>query len=334
MRLRAVAAISLSGRHAAVGRQAAAGLEAWAGAAGARLRVEDDRSDPAETARLYGQLASGADIVFGPYGSGAARAAARALAGSPAPVWNHGGAALERPVGARFIDVLGPAEQYWRGLPHALRHDGVDLRGVAIVCADSGFGRATAEGARRALQEAGTEPLAVIALGERSPEAASEAALRTGPSCVVGCCSIDDELALGRRLAGAGPAVGLVVCGVGLAAQRLGAAIAGWLGPSQWWPGGSPPPVDLGPGADYPAAQALAAGLVAQQALELAGSSAPEAVWQAALGLRTSTFLGPFAVDGDGRQTAHAPALVRWVRRRGRLLREVAWLPDGAPMRA
>ena len=327
--LRAVAAISLTGRHAAAGRQAAAGLAAWADAAGARLGVEDDRSDPAETARLYGRLVDGADIVFGPYGSGAARAAAEVLAGSPTPVWNHGGAALDREVAARFVDVLGPAERYWTGLPEALRHDGVDLSRVAIVHGDGGFGLATADGARRALRAAGAEPLAVMGLEGRRPEAVCEDALATAPSCVVGCCSIDDDLALGRRLAGAGPAVALVVCGVGLAARRLGAAVVGWLGPTQWWPGGPPPPVDLGPGADYPAAQALAAGLVAHQALEAAGSSAPDAVWQAAIGLRTTTFLGPFAVDERGRQTAHAPALVRWVRRAGRLHREAAWLPGG-----
>ena len=77
---------------------------------------------------------------------------------------------------------------------------------------------------------------------------------------------------------------------------------------------GPAPPAPLPPGADYPAAQALAAGVIAQRALALAGGSGPDALWDAARALRTATFLGPFAVDAEGRQTAHSPAIVRWDR--------------------
>ena len=91
--------------------------------------------------------------------------------------------------------------------------------------------------------------------------------------------------------------------------------------------GGPEPPVALATDAEYPAAQALAAGLVAQEALALAGSAAPDALWDAARSLETATFLGPFRVDGDGRQLAHAPVLVRWEERAGRLERRVAWRP-------
>ena len=57
--MRAAAALALSGRYAAFGRQAAAGLRAWAEGCGAGLRIQDDRSDPAESARLLPGLARG-----------------------------------------------------------------------------------------------------------------------------------------------------------------------------------------------------------------------------------------------------------------------------------
>ncbi len=147
----------------------------------------------------------------------------------------------------------------------------------------------------------------------------------------MGCGRIEDDLGLGRALAGAGVRVALVVCGIRRAADELGPAVRGWLGPAQWVParegGGPEPPVALAPDAEYPAAQALAAGLVAREALALAGSAAPDALWDAARSLETATFLGPFRVDGDGRQLAHAPVLVRWEEREGRLERRVAWRP-------
>lgn len=326
MTLRAVAALALSGRYAPMGRQAAAGLRAWAAAAGAALRVEDDRSEPARAAELTAALAAGADLVFGPYGSGPARAVARAMAGRPEVVWNHGGAEVPR-TGARVVDVLGPAGSYWRGLPRALRALGEDPARVAVVRCPGDFGAAVAAGAERALAEAGAGGRPALALDPADPGACARAALAAGARTVVGGGRADDDLALARALAATPLRAGLVVCGVGLAAEELGDAVAGWFGPAQWAPGGPPPPVPLPAGAEYPAAQALAAGLLAERAIALAGSAAPDALWDAARALRRSTFLGPFAVDAEGRQTAHAPLIVVWRGAGAGLRREVLWRP-------
>jgi ABC-type branched-subunit amino acid transport system substrate-binding protein len=275
---------------------------------------------------VTGELAGRVDLLFGPYGSGAARAAADALAGRPEVMWNHGGAAV--PAGAaRVVSVLGPAERYWAGLADVLRDLGVDLSRVAILRAESGFGRAVADGAVASLEAAGARPMTVSRFDARDAADAAEAALAAGAEAVVGCGRIEDDLALGRALSGAPVAVGLVVCGVELAAEALGEAVVGWFGPAQWWPGGPAPPVALPAGADYPAAQALAAGLIAQEAQRAAGSAEPDALWDAARALRTRTFLGPFAVDRDGRQTAHAPVIVRWALEGGAPRRELAWAP-------
>jgi ABC-type branched-subunit amino acid transport system substrate-binding protein len=325
--VRAAAALALSGRYALFGRQAAAGLRAWAGSCGAALRIEDDRSDPAQSGRLLDGLAHGADLLFGPYGSGPAREAARVMAGRPEVIWNHGGAAVpDRD--ARMIDVLGPAESYWRGLPEALAAE--DLGRVVVARAPGGFGAAVAEGAVRALAGAGVPVPEVIDLRPSDPAACVWAARAAGAAWVVGGGRAEDDLALGRALAGTGLRAGLVVCGVALAGRELGDAVVGWLGPAQWAPEAAPPPVRLPQGSDYPAAQALAAGLLAAQALELAGSARPDALWDAARAMRASTFLGPFAVDEQGRQVAHAPLIVRWEGRGGGLRREVVWRPGPA----
>ncbi len=317
MTLRAVAALALTGRYAVMGRQAAAGLRAWAGSRGAALRIEDDRSEPAESARLLGSLAGGADVVFGPYGSGPARAVADAMAGRAEVVWNHGGAAVPR-TGARLVDVLGPAESYWRGLPAALAALGEDPSRVAVARCPGEFGAAVA---------AGVEGAPVLDVDPADPGACVRAAQDAGARWLVGGGRAEDDLALARALRGTALRAGLVVCGVALAGDELGDAVAGWIGPAQWAPGGPPPPVPLPAGSDYPAAQALAAGLLAERAAQLAGTFAPDALWDAARALRTRTFLGPFAVDDEGRQTAHAPLIVVWRGRGAALRREVLWRP-------
>jgi ABC-type branched-subunit amino acid transport system substrate-binding protein len=102
----------------------------------------------------------------------------------------------------------------------------------------------------------------------------------------------------------------------------------GWLGPCAWLARDDPPPVPLAADADYPAAQALAAGLLAERVLTSTGSRDPDAIWDAVRALRTSTFIGPFAVDAEGRQTAHRPRIVRWIPSPEGPARRVIWRPE------
>lgn len=326
--IRAAAALSLTGRYAIQGAQAAGGLRAWADGRGVDLRVEDDRSDPARTGRLYRGLRDRADLLFGPYGSGPARAAARELKGTPAVLWNHGGAAIEA-ADARVVSVLPPAERYWTGVAAVLAADGVALDRVAVLHSPTGFGSATASGVVASLRAAGARPLVLSEFTEASAGECADRALSAGARAVVGCGRIEDDLALGRALAGRGIAVGLTVCGIALAAEVLGPAVVGWFGPAIWWPGGPAPPIALPEGSDYPAAQALAAGLIAERAFTAAGTTAPDALWSVATALRCTTFIGPFAVDPSGRQTALSPFLVRWAERAGTLERVPVWSPPG-----
>ncbi len=244
------------------------------------------------------------------------------MEGRPEVIWNHGAAAVPRRT-ARLVDVLGPARSYWRGLPEVL---GPSAR-AALVRAPGGFGSEIAEGAGEALARAGLVAVVRADLDPAAPDAVVAAAAEAGATWVVGGGRLEDDLALGRAVAARGLSAALVVCGVAEAARALGDRVVGWLGPVQW--DGTPGPVALPAGSDYPAAQALAAALIAEEALARSGSAEPGALWDAARALRTRTLIGPFAVDAVGRQTAHAPAIVRWRASPGGPSREVVWRPHG-----
>jgi len=327
--IRAAAALALSGRYAFGGRDAARGLQAWADHEKVRLTIVDATSDDAQTARAVRNLVGRHDLVFGPYGSGAMRAVQQELAGSSWVIWNHGAAAA-RPSPIRQIDVLAPAELYWLGLPHVLAKRGIDLARVVLLVAPSGFSRRVAAGARDALAAHGATPLWV---GELHPESVADAvghALRLGAQAIIGCGRREDDLALAGALRGTRLVVGLVLCGIAEAASEIGPALAGWIGPTQWPPDGPQPAFGLPAGAQYPAAQAAAAGVVAHAALAAAGSSNPDDLWAAARSLRMQTHLGQFCVDADGQQIGACPSLVSWVEDPQGLVRRTIW-SSGAP---
>lgn len=311
MTLRAGATISLSGPLATQGRDAAAGLRAWARESGVELVLEDDRGRSERVRAFYAEHADAFDIVLGPYGSGPARAAVSALVGSPAVLWNHGGAAIDRPTTARVVDVLAPAERYWAGLAETLAAVGGDLDGVVIARGPSRFGRAIGAGAVGSLAAAGAAPRAVVDLREGSIEDIVAEAIRLDAETIAGGATLELDLALASCCHRHGLRAALVGLGITEAAARLGHAVIGGIGPAQW----APERDSRLPGGitDYPGAQALAAGRIAERALAVAGTSEPDAVWDAARALRTETLLGPFRVDVQGRQVAHAPLLVRWV---------------------
>lgn len=328
MNVRAGAAVSLTGPLAIQGRDAAAGLRAWSSASGIPLLLRDDEGDPERVRGFYAETAGEVDILFGPYGSGLTRAAVGALAdaGAEDVLWNHGGAAIDRPTAARVVDVLAPAGRYWTGLAPTLAKEAVDLDAVVLAHGPTPFGRAIGEGARRSLADAGAEPMLSLDLTEAGADETARQAVRAGASAIAGGASLDADLRLAEACDGSGVRLALVGLGISEAHERLGDAVIGGIGPAQWLPGASRPDT-LGAVSDYPGAQAFAAGLLAEKALAQAGAGNHAAVWNAARSLTTTTFLGPFSIDTMGRQLAHAPLLVRWVSDEGGLRRVVAWSP-------
>jgi len=111
--LRAALVTPLSGPLADYGRAGTVALELWAAAGGARLTVHDAHPDPSAAVRAAERERP--ELLFGPYGSGPARAVAAA---TRRLVFNHGGA---RASAANLVDVLAPAHTYFEGALAAVR---------------------------------------------------------------------------------------------------------------------------------------------------------------------------------------------------------------------
>jgi branched-chain amino acid transport system substrate-binding protein len=239
-------------------------------------------------------------------------------------LWNHGGAAGDPSPATRVIDVLGPAESYWAGLPAVLSQKHIDPTRIVVAHAPTGFGEQTAEGAVSSLAKVGAAPLAVATFDVDSAAELATVVEALHATAVIACGRMEDDLALIAEIPPGQAAVGAIVAGIDLAHQRLGERVLGCFGPAQWFPAGRHP---LGEGAQYPAAQAYAAGQVASAALAAADSRDPDRIWDAARALRMRTLIGPFRVDHVGRQRAHSPLLVEWRSTLAGPRRRVIWRP-------
>ena len=165
-------------------------------------------------------------------------------------------------------------------------------------------------------------------LAASSPPAAVARAARAGAAWVVSGGRMEDELALARAAAAAGLSAALVVCGVAAVVDAVGDAVVGWLGPVQWDGERAPPAGAPARGGGLPGGPGAGRGpRRASGPSRSPGRPIPTPLWDAARALRTTTFLGPFAVDAQGRQTAHAPAIVRWEAAPGGPRRRVVWRP-------
>lgn len=330
MMLRAALVTPLSGALGGYGRAGARALSLWAGwhsgrsSPGIELAAFDAHPDPVAALRQAERRAP--DLLFGPYGSGPTAAVARATSRL---VWNHGGA--RPPALDNLVNVLAPADTYFRGAVRAVSEADPHLRTVCVLSGDTGFGHAVADGA---VHEA--RRLGLRAAGRRLPAGPRDADMLL----VAG--RFEDELAAARRLLpGRWRAAGFVAAGVEEVLAGLGAGREGLLGPAQWLAQSAPRP-DEGPaaaefaaayrrdaGADppYPAAQAFAAGVIAARCLAEAGTADDTALAAAARALDCTTMFGAFRLDPHtGRQVGHQVLTVQW--QDG--ARRVIWPPEQA----
>jgi branched-chain amino acid transport system substrate-binding protein len=321
--VRAVLVTPLSGPLGGYGRAGLSGLRLWAGwhddryPPGVELTVVDAYPDPVAALRQAERQAP--DVLFGPYGSGPTAAVARATSRL---VWNHGGA--RTPALPHLVNVLAPADTYFRGAVRAVHATDPELGTVCVLSGDTGFGRAVARGAVREASRLGL-PAAARRL-PADPRRLSADLPDADMLLVAG--RFEDEVAAARRLLpGRWRAAGFVGAGVEEVLAGLGAGREGLLGPAQWFAGSAPRP-DLGPAAaefaaayrrdagtdpPYPAAQAFAAGVIVSRCLEVAESTDDAALMAAARALRCTTMFGRFRLDPrTGRQMGHEVLTVQW----------------------
>src|ERR1700761_1382003 len=244
---RAVLATPLSGPLASFGRGGASALALWAERSGVSLEVID--AHPSAASAIRAAEASRPDVVFGPYGSGPALAAAAASKGV---VWNHGGATarLARPAYPGVVNVESPAYRYLAAVLETLAADGLgEGSEVVIIHFDTGFGREVAEGAAVAARRLG---LLLRSVSFRPARVRDVLAQLPAADVLLSAGSFDDDVAIAewaseRRWR----AVGLGAAGVDELRDAIGDRVEGLCGPCQWFDDdGTDDPAD-GPNSEW-----------------------------------------------------------------------------------
>ena len=362
-------AVSLTGQFRMQGRQALAGLRAWVeevNRAGG-LAVDRKWADVELIHYDDGSLAEGArqaterliredrvDLLFGPYSSGLARAAADVAAECGQVLWNQGGAAEEiyQPV-RRVVGILSGAREYLAALPELVKAGDESAGTFGIVrCSVGAFPRQVSEGLEGAAVGLGFNKVLHLEFPPERSEFDGLAAesVRANPDLLLVVGRIRHDLAMAQALAsrwrreGRRPkATAVVAAGIDRFRAELGDDAEGFIGPSQWEPpsgeseGRLPCPyygptyygptaaqvmaslgrvaADAGLAVDYPMAQAYAAGLVAQRCLQEAGTPDQGLLWEAAGRLDFHTFFGRFRIDPmTGRQVGRSSYIIQWQR--------------------
>ncbi len=356
--LKAGIAVSLSGPFATLGRQALDGLSAWVrdtNSAGGllvgpqRRRIDlyhhDDtgRKERAQhvTERLI--LNDRVDLLFGPYSSVLTLAAAGVALRYRKLLWNHGGAAHQTsgPGVEWLVNILTPAERYFHGvIDLALTRKPASPNITLVYSSRGAFPQAVATGAADYAATLGLpqpvlhpyQPVGPDLSGVVDSLKASDAGL------ILGVGRLEDDITLARALLDAGippHRVALIATPTQQFKEALGSRAEGFLGPSQWEhnaniePDYGPSASDLGlADADYPRAQAYAAGLVAQRCIEEAGTLEDTLLLNTALRSDFTTFYGRFRLDpATRRQVGHQMVVVQW--RCG--AKRVVWPPQAVP---
>src|SRR5215469_1727212 len=235
--LRAALVTPLSGALGGYGRAGASALALWVrwhndqSSPGIELKIFDAHPDPIAALRQAERRVP--HLLFGPYGSGPTTTVARATSRL---VWNHGGA--HAPALDDLVNVLAPADTYFRGAVRAAWEADRELRTVSVLSGNTGFGCAVARGA---VHEASR-------LGLQTAEGRLPADGHDADMLLV-AGSFEDEVAAARRLLpGRWRAAGFVAAGVEEVLAGVGTGREGLLGPAQWIPEVVPPP-DEGPAA-------------------------------------------------------------------------------------
>ena len=350
---------SLQGRQTLAGIQAWAadvnqsgGLRVGQHASPVAILWRDDASRAANARDITARLIDDdhADIVVGPYSAALTRAAAQAAQARRRLLWNQGGAspALYRQGNPWIVGILTPADQYLSGLLPAVRETRPAASTLAIIRNAAGeFPRAIAAGVQQSAHELGFR----ITLSRQfNPETLDHefaqiirAICQSPPDVLVIAGRFQQDLRLAELLAQSAPritAVAVIAAGVDAFRERLGENAENFIGPSQWEPAAHPQlAVDYGPSAaqvqeslgragypaaDYPAAQAYAAGVIIQRCAQESGSRQDAALRQAAATLNFTTFYGPFRIDPAGRPIAKPALLTQWRNHR----KTIIWPPQ------
>jgi hypothetical protein len=253
------------------------------------------------------------------------RAAGRMAAEAGWLVWNHGGSGddAEGAHPGYVVSVLTPTSRYAEPFLQWVASEKGGPRHLCIVQGPGSFGRQVADGTETIARQLGIGTVRIAPDDQIPPPGISDG----WDLFSAGVFEQDAEL-VGKVLKLPSPP--RRVCAIAAGVREFGNAVddpEGVFGIAQWFPG-SGHTVALGPSEDdflsayadhvgmspdYPAVQAAAGAVIAAHCARLAGSISREDLWEAAIGLETSTLFSGFKIDPvTGTQVDHQTVLVRW----------------------
>jgi ABC-type branched-subunit amino acid transport system substrate-binding protein len=316
MTFRIGACLSLTGKFGKFGQQAAHGLATWRSmGAPVELVIEDDRSDRGTIEATLPRLAKRCDLLLGPYSTALMRTAGKLAADQGWLVWNHGGSGddVESAYPGHVISVLTPASRYAEPFLRLIAGDAAEL---VIAHGAGSFGKQVADGAAALAHKLG-----ILVVRDDVSRPGEWNLLTAG-------VFEDDAQLVASAMQLANPP--RLICAIAAGVREFRNVVrdpGGVYGIAQWFPGQGQV-IELGPAEasfisayraragslpDYPAAQAMAAAVIATHCTRLAGTARREDLWLAAADLQTSTLFGEFAINpGSGAQERHQTMIVRW----------------------
>ncbi|MGA2989390.1 MAG: amino acid ABC transporter substrate-binding protein [Candidatus Korobacteraceae bacterium] len=315
----------------------------------------DDESNVQRVQQLYTRLVlqDKAEFLFGPYSSGLTAPAAIVSEQNGRIMLTTAAEEKTYTLGNKYLfQVISPANEYMTSALDVLKAKDPNSR-VALVYADDPFSAAVATATRAYAQKLGLKIIFDEAYAANTTDFGPiiDKIVSAKATALIGGGHYADGSTLARQIYAHKANIefiSLLVAPDSPQFAQLGEAANGVTGPSQWEPQSSFQP-QIGPSSadftrayqtkygiapGYRAAEAYAAGLILQHAIEQAGSLDQDKVAAAMNATDLTTFYGrtKFATEPNrhGLQVAHTMILAQWQQdRSGKLEKQVVW-PDAA----
>lgn len=333
------ASLSLTGQYQRQALDQQAGYDMWVNEINAKggllgrqvqLKIYDDQSDPATSAKLYEKLITQdkVDLILGPYSTGVTAAAANVAEKYHYVMLAPGASAASifvDPYQYRFQEMSSQLQLAQLFISFAKAQG---MKTVAVIGPDNSFGQEVIDGTVQAAKDQGLEIVfqqqypadtkdlssIILKMKQKNPDVVAAASYLPDSILLV---QQSKELGFAPKMIDAGPVGPLLDDFV----KTLGADAENVLGVGQWdasatsngneafvknymdQHGGQVP--------SYAVATAYQAGLVLQQAVEQAGSLDQEKIREAIASMDFKGPFGEFQVGDHGVQVAHKGVVIQ-----------------------
>lgn len=290
------------------------------------ITYQDDKSTPDVAAQLVDQMNDdGTSFILGPYGSSSTEAASAVVERNGQIMISSAGAddAIYEKGYKNIFGVLSPASEYLATIVKAVA-DVADPKPqtVAILSADDGFSKTSAQGGADEAEAQGMEVVATEFFPEGATDVSSQltAIKPQDPDLILGAVHLEEGIAIIKQSEELGiePSGGFgetVAPPTPDFAETLGSAAEYVLGSSQWTPQTEGEDDYFGTAQDYADgfeaeydkppeyhnAEATAACLAMVVAIQNAGSLEVDGVREALVNMDEESFFGAIKFDDEGK---------------------------------